>query len=179
MIALDADALGLAIKGVFHAERRSRSNRELEDKRAKHGKAFIADLAAKKEPVMVSTVTVAEYLQLFDDGDQADELAALHRVVRVYPFDERAAVRAARLRRKLLGESGLRKLYQGERVALKADILVVATAINAGAQTLISYDVRLAGMVKTHLAAELAVQGFPAPQEMDFGDVELPSSEEE
>src|SRR5690606_18215421 len=104
-----------------------------EQKRASRGQAFLTKQIELGEPLMISTVSLAEYLVLFPPEDQAQQLAEIHRMFRVFPLDDRCAMIAARIRQTTLTSKQVNKAYEGRKRLLKLDCLVLAVAVGNGA----------------------------------------------
>lgn len=168
MIALDSDAFTLAIKGVAQRERKTKSNIAEEQKRAEQGQALLAKLSDDHEAVMISAVSLAEYLVLIDPSEHANQLAELQRAVRIYPVDERAALLAARIRRAVLSNAEVRMAYDQRQRLLKLDAFVLAVAVVNGATYLYSYDAGLAKMAAAAVPGKIKVGPFPVIGTMQF-----------
>jgi len=168
MIALDSDALSLAIKGVAQKQQKTKSNVAEEQKRAGQGQALLAKLADEGEAVMISAISLGEYLVLIDPGEHTNQLVELQRAVRVYPVDERAALLAARIRRSALSNAEVRKAYRQRQRLLKLDAFVLAVAAVNGATHLYSFDTGLASMATAALGTKIKVGPFPVVTTMQF-----------
>ncbi|MFP4106001.1 MAG: type II toxin-antitoxin system VapC family toxin [Phycisphaerae bacterium] len=86
--------------------------------------------------VIISTITEAEFLRGSSEQERRAQSRILHETFLVKPFDSIAA--------NLIGTHFPRNWrpddYQGRRTAMKADMLIVATAVAAGADVLYSHD---------------------------------------
>jgi hypothetical protein len=89
---------------------------------------------------MLSTPVVAEYVGGFHPDNQAEQFKEIRGSFAVVPVDLRAAAIAAQLlySKQLIKE--IQNEYHCSRQVVKADMLIIATSVAAGAKTLYSHD---------------------------------------
>ncbi len=96
-------------------------------------------LHEQKEDVVLTAITVSEYLVGADDTTAATELQLLQQDFPILPFNTKAAKIAARLfrdREQTLG----RAVQPGERTIILADTKIVATALSHNVGRIYSND---------------------------------------
>ena len=167
----------ILVWGIRGARRPDRGERE------ERAAAFFERYDASGDELVLTTPVVAEYLVGLDDDRRRRELEELAGAYRVLPFDLRVAGVAAKIRGDRAFLRGLNRDPLRSRVCLKADILIVATALAHGVRQIVSED---AGVHAIARRCGLAVRGLagadPPGVSGDGGtpDVgQLPAREEE
>lgn len=117
-------------------------------------RAFIEDLAQAKARLVIPAPVLTEYLVPFGMDDRLDQLRRLERRFRILPIDLQASMIAA--------EIGWRPGDDGHspphcRECLRSDAFVVACAVAAGADLLVTHD----ASATRHAAGRIRVQGIP------------------
>ena len=117
-------------------------------------KRYIEHLAEKGEKVMIPAPALAEYLVHFDPADQRKQRQAVEKNFLVPAFDVHAAALAA----ELLGNTELLKeiIKTGDvdRIKVKTDAEIIATAIVNGAEKIISHDPDFAKLAQGKIKVE-------------------------
>jgi predicted nucleic acid-binding protein len=98
---------------------------------------WLKQMAKDNEQIMVPSVVVAEYLSGFPIEEQVEQLQVLSRLFFLPAYDARCAALAAELQKA--GAPAQRE--PGARVAFKADIQIIATAICHGATLIVTGNV--------------------------------------
>lgn len=127
-----------------------------------------------REIIMVPSVVLAEYLQGFkEDKDRQQQLSILRNRFFIPAFDLHAVALAA----EIAATAGPETIEELERLrgrrAIKADIQIIATAVNHGAESIVTSNVKefeklAAGRIKitevpeTHVQVALDLES-PAP----------------
>jgi hypothetical protein len=117
----------------------------------KRAKWLFGQLEQEQAQIIVPAVCVAEYLGPADPDDHAAILAAISARFIIPPFDVQCASLAARLFNA--GRSGRPKGTADSRKCLRADTLIIATAITHGAKILYSGDDRCRKLAKPMMDA--------------------------
>ncbi|HOA51073.1 MAG TPA: PIN domain-containing protein [Thermogutta sp.] len=121
------------------------------DDRAKRAKDFISDISRDDEAdILIPAVVVAEFLCGCDSGFE-DAVRNLQEHFKIVPFDMNAAcqyrqVVTTRRRRSGSDQDEAKQLAAAERNTV--DEMIVATALAARAQELITYDQGLINLAK-------------------------------
>jgi len=97
---------------------------------------LMESLEQQKATVMISTVSLAEFLRGSSPHQQAEQAAFLQQAFVVMGFDMLSAIVAAELYPNVASMDD----YEKRRTALKADIQIVATACAAKATVFYSHD---------------------------------------
>ena len=108
------------------------------DEQIQRAKWLFEMLEEEKSQIVVPTVAVAEYLTPIPSNDHAAVLAAMRERFLLAPFD----VRAASLAAQLFGEGRIVRTVgkPGARKCLRADSLIIATAVTFGARVFYTGD---------------------------------------
>lgn len=128
-------------------------------------KLLIADHAARKIPIMVSSVVLAEYLMKMDDETRLIQLAIISKNYSVRAFDSKAAAVAAELYNKELFDN-IREEDEIARQCLKTDLKILANAISAGATTFYADDKHFKKMARGKILVE-PIPDLPPPPPVD------------
>lgn len=111
---------------------------------ATHTARVRAFISSAGERVMVPAVGLSEYRFGFEDADRLNEVqSVLRRNYFVAPFDQSTAEIAAQLERRFTSGRSLgdvARQFGSDRVRLKADLLVVATAVQHRPKYFVSND---------------------------------------
>jgi predicted nucleic acid-binding protein len=104
-------------------------------------KRYIDSLGAR-ETIMIPSVVLAEYLQGFkEDKERRQQLSILRNRFFIPAFDVHAAALAAEIATSAAAIIAGEEKQRG-RKTVKADIQIIATAINQGADAIITSNVR-------------------------------------
>ncbi len=114
-------------------------------------RALLRDIEKKKYEVLLPTVSVGELLVPVPEQLHAEELDKLRKRWRIVDYDALAAAQFARMRHAKLTNRTLRELRRGDPAATRnqqiADVMLAATAIVNGAETLYTSDERVVNLV--------------------------------
>lgn len=114
-------------------------------------RALLRDIEKKRHEVLLPTVSVGELLVPIPEQLHSGELEKLGQKWRVVDYDVMAAAQFARMRHAKLTNRALRELRGGDPSATKnqqiADVMLAATAIVNGAETLYTTDERVVNLV--------------------------------
>ncbi|MGV3485363.1 MAG: type II toxin-antitoxin system VapC family toxin [Planctomycetaceae bacterium] len=112
---------------------------------------LIKDQHDMKQPILIPSVVLSEYLVGQEESRHAQVIAALGKSFYIAPYDTKAAMIAAKLfNRKTYGDIKAGHAVQGQ--CLKADYKVLATAIAHGATALYVDDGWFKKIVQSHIA---------------------------
>lgn len=156
-VCLDNNILIWGVRGV------ATSGQEEMIQRAQ---AFFEDLDASDADILIPTVVVAEFLAGVPKQQHLGLLDVLHRRFQVVPFDVRTAAIAAELWRDAAERNPhlkdqIRDAFPGiERAKIKADLMILATALARGADVLYTHD----GPLKMAAGGRIEVRELPPPR---------------
>jgi predicted nucleic acid-binding protein len=128
--------------------------------------ALFEDLDADDTDIMVPAVVVAEFLAGVPKPQHVGLLDVLNRRFQVVPFDVRTAAIAAELWRDAAESNPhlrdqIREAFPGtERAKIKADLMILASALARGADVLYTHD----GPLKTAADGRIEVRNLPPPR---------------
>jgi len=127
--------------------------------------------------IIVPDIVVGELLVRVDPERHTDVLKQLGRDYRTVPFDTPAARKFAELRREHVIQHRLDDLNEdipnATKAGLKADVMIIATALRYGADIIFSEDAKLRKMADGYIAAlGFADVDFPRKLPFDFDDDE-------
>ncbi|MBK8396231.1 MAG: type II toxin-antitoxin system VapC family toxin [Leptospiraceae bacterium] len=96
-----------------------------------YAERFIQDIGDKGHTVIIPTIVLAELLANVPFKDHDKIISEIQTFARLEPFDSDASVKYSELFLKLekTGEEEYKKEFNKSRRALKADIMIIATAI--------------------------------------------------
>ncbi len=124
------------------------------------------DLDATDADILVPAIVVAEFLAGVRKPQHVGLLDVLNRRFQVVPFDARTAAIAAELWREAAERNPhlrdqIREAFPGtERAKIKADLMILASALARGADVLYTHD----GPLKIAADGRIAVRELPAPR---------------
>jgi predicted nucleic acid-binding protein len=132
-------------------------------------KRYITHLADKNEQIMIPAPVLTEYLMHFEVAEQEKQREVIQKNFIVPAFDVRASVVAAELQ----GNTELIKriLASGEldKIKLRTDAQIIATAIVNQADKIISHDLHFAKLAQGRISvAEVPV--IQIQMDMEFED---------
>jgi predicted nucleic acid-binding protein len=143
---LDAMTLIYALDETADPDRQSRAKAAIEEHQAKGGLFCIPSVA------------LAEFLAKLPSELHDEWMAEVAKVFQVYSFCEEEAKTSAELHQshfdRLKGVYSKERSAQGGRRALKADIMIVATAIANGGKVIISNDPLVKQLAKGRIEAQ-------------------------
>jgi predicted nucleic acid-binding protein len=125
LICIDTNVLIWGVQGVARPAQVGMVDRT---------RRYLAQLARDNEQVMVPAVVVGEYLQGFPANERGEQLQALSRGFFLPAYDARCAALAA----ELLPIGPDARGEPGARVAFRADVQIIATAICHGATQIVT-----------------------------------------
>lgn len=140
LVAFDTQILVWGVQGHSHPTQKGMIARAT---------TYIEDLAKKNARIIIPTPVAWEYVCWFPVEEQDEQWAVLSRRFRLAPFDLRAAQIAAQIERLRLSAVGgtKAKTRQSEaqigdltRQKIKVDVQILAIAIAAGAESIITHD---------------------------------------
>ncbi|MCX5638245.1 MAG: PIN domain-containing protein, partial [Planctomycetota bacterium] len=139
MICFDTSPIIWGVQGKAHPSQEHMVDRT---------KRYIKYLAENKEQIMIPAPALTEYLMHFEVGEQERQRQIIERNFIVPAFDVRAGVLAA----ELLGNTELvqKIIASGEldKIKVKTDAQIIATAIVNQADKIISHDPDFAKLVQ-------------------------------
>ncbi len=106
-------------------------------------KRFVQSLTDEGKGILVPAIVIAELLSAIEPADHQFFVNLFARLFEIQPFDTVAAMKFAELwreRRPQVQEYALEHGIQATREEMKADCLIVATGIAAGAEAIYSHD---------------------------------------
>jgi predicted nucleic acid-binding protein len=113
----------------------------------KRARYLFNELEQDDAQIVVPSVVVAEYIAAIADQPERDQTVAEMSVRFILaPFDQRDALLAAQLWRD--GKSKRELGSKGSRVCLRADVMIVATAVGHGAREFYTNDTDCLKMAK-------------------------------
>lgn len=124
------------------------------------------DLDAADADILVPAVVVAEFLAGVPKPQHVGLIEVLNRRFQIAPFDVRTAAIAAELWREAAERNPhlrqqIQEIFPGtERTKVKADLMILATALARGADVLYTHD----GPLKTAAAGRIEVRELPPPR---------------
>lgn len=127
---------------------------------------FFEDLDTSDADILVPSVVVAEFLAGVPKQQHLGLLDVLNRRFQVVPFDVRTAAVAAELWRDAAERNPhlkdqIREAFPGtERAKIKADLMILATALARGADVLYTHD----GPLKMAAEGRIEVRELPPPR---------------
>ena len=127
--------------------------------------AFLEELDAIDAEILVPSVVVAEFLAGAPKEQHTELLDVLHRRFELPPFDVRMAAVAAQLWREGAEQNPhlreqVRQLFPGtEKSKIKADMMILSTALVRRADVLYTHD----GPLRTVAQNRLEVRELPPP----------------
>jgi predicted nucleic acid-binding protein len=117
---------------------------EGQDDMIQRTKSFFEVCQKNKTIMMIPSVVVGEFLTAFDAKHHASVLHALSTSFIIYPYDTKSSAIFAKLWREKKESGLIDKIRKDDtaikRQELKADCMIVATAIAAQASAIYSYD---------------------------------------
>lgn len=128
--------------------------------------ALLEDLDASDADVLVPAVVVAEFLAGVAKPQHAALLEVLNRRFQLPPFDVRTAAIAAELWRNAAERNPhlreiIRETFPGaEKAKIKADMMILATALVRKADVLYTHD----GLLQKVATGHIEVRELPAPR---------------
>jgi predicted nucleic acid-binding protein len=131
----------------------------------KRADALMQELSEHKAQIIVPAVVLAEFLAFVSPEKHAAVISTFEHRFQIHPFDARAAALAAELwHRNAQGSPSLKDQIKSAfpeigRVRIKADTMILATAITGQADVLYTHDGPLTMMAK----GRIAVKGMPPP----------------
>lgn len=131
MISFDTAVLLWGIQGTSRA---SQNEMILRTQR------YMQSLAKQRTRVCIPAPVVAEYLAGFEPSEHEKQLLLLDKSFFIAAFDLKAAVLAARITAQHCMLRQIRQECGQSRQQLRVDAMILATAVVAGAQTLVSQD---------------------------------------
>jgi predicted nucleic acid-binding protein len=135
-------------------------------------KAFFEDCRKNKIMIMVPSIVVGELLTAIEPKHYAMIVNLLKSSFQIEPYDAQASALFAKLWREKK-ESGLvdsiKNELQATRQELKADCMIVATAIAKKAEVIYSHDIKL----KNFANGNIAVREIPTLQYQENFDIEF------
>ena len=153
MICIDTNVLIWGVQGVARPAQQGMIDRT---------RRWLAQLARDNEQLMVPSVAVGEYLQGFPAEEQAAQLEVLSGVFFVAAYDARCAALAADLQR--IGPAARNE--PGVRVAFRADVQIIATAICHGASQIATGNIE-----EFRRIARDRIQVIDVPETWEQGDM--------
>ena len=111
----------------------------------RRSRLLLGMLEEGKNNVLVPTITVAEWLTGIDPKKHGSFIASLHESFRIVPFDIPAAAFAAQLWQQA---RELPKDDKPQRVCMKADVMIVASAKMGGATHFYSHEAKVRRLVE-------------------------------
>ncbi len=124
--------------------------------------------------VIVPTIIVSELLIPVPIEDHPRLLQLLSANYRIVPFDLPSARKMAEMRQAFIIQNRLRVLLDPNRpdatkAALKADVMIIATALAHGAQALYSHNTDMRNMAKDYITA-FSLDDVPFQRSFGFND---------
>jgi len=145
MICFDTSPIIWGVQGKAHP---------LQEHMVDRTKRYIKYLAENKEQIMIPAPALTEYLMHFEVGEQERQRQIIERNFIVPAFDVRAGVLAA----ELLGNTELvqKIIASGEldKIKVKTDAQIIATAIVNQADKIISHDPDFAKLAQGRISVE-------------------------
>lgn len=128
---------------------------------------FIDWLDKRGDRILLPTVVLAELLVAVPADEARDVLQLIRKQWQIASFDPPAAVKFAELRRNTLARADLRRMANPDtpgatREALKADLMIIATAVTHKAEVLYTHNDHVISL------AQGAINAFK------FTDVDFP-----
>ena len=120
-------------------------------------KRFLRHLESEHNIVLVPSVVVAELLMSIPPNLHATVTNLLDKGFVIPPFDLQASTHFARIWQDKQNQGVIEQLkhnYQAKREEIKADCLIVATALSRGAECIYSYDSKLKIFASGHINVE-------------------------
>nr|VFK60538.1 MAG: PIN domain [Candidatus Kentron sp. TUN]VFK69972.1 MAG: PIN domain [Candidatus Kentron sp. TUN] len=117
-------------------------------------KGFFSDCEEQKTIIMVPFVVVGEFLTGFPENEHALIIKSLHDSFIISPYDLQASLIFASLFSKKTKSREINQIkidHQSTRAELKADSMIVATAIAKKAEILYSHDQALKKFAQNHI----------------------------
>lgn len=136
MVAIDSQILVWGIR------------KEGDEEQNKRAKWLFQEFEQEGSQIILPSVALSEYLTKVQENDQKDVVASLTTRFIVAPFDVRCAALAATLFSR--GASSRPKNKKGARTILRADTMIIATAVVHGARVFYSGDKKCRKLAATN-----------------------------
>jgi predicted nucleic acid-binding protein len=170
VVSVDANVLVWMFREGHYKNAGTLASAELAELQ-KRSDILLQDLNRRAVKVILSTMVVSEYLAGIEEKRQADALGSLRSSFEIYSFDLPSCLLAARLwQARPQATTGV----PGQRVAMKADVMAVATAKVHGATEFYSHD---ANCRKVAESAGMVARDLPTHSEflpIDIGPPDKP-----
>jgi predicted nucleic acid-binding protein len=163
-VAVDSMILIWGMKG---ATKKKKTTPEVAEKKAR-ALILFDDLQEQNQTVIIPTISVSELLCGIDYVEHGSFIEVLQKNLSIHPFDLPAASLAARLW-QISKETATPKDKLPERIALKADLMILATASVAKASIFYSNDAWCRKMAEK---IGLTARDLPTHSENMFKDFE-------
>lgn len=115
--------------------------------------------------IIIPSVVVAELLCILDDDEKNKLLGTLEKHFLIIPFDLHAALHYSQIWRR---HHGLRAELGVTREQMKADFMIVSTAVARGASCIYSHDGPLRAFAKGHIEIKELPPAPPRQLSFDY-----------
>ncbi|MGH2486617.1 MAG: type II toxin-antitoxin system VapC family toxin [Ktedonobacterales bacterium] len=151
MIAADTNVLIDARQG--------RTDPALAD-RVTRARSLVNEASKANIEIVLPSIVVSEYLAWFDDAARPAQRSALEANFKIMPFDLNAAELAAAIDKRHRA-AGTARLAGVSRACLRVDVMILATAIAAGAKALYTSDERVAYYATFASGSSIKIEPLP------------------
>jgi predicted nucleic acid-binding protein len=132
---------------------------------------LLFDLNENGYEIVIPDIVLAEFLYGIDAKNHAQVVAEIQKNFFVHSFDTRAAMLSAKLWQEYTSKS---KVPEGKRVAIKSDVMIIATARVHGASAFYSHDVLAQNVAKI---AGMTARDLPERSGYMFADEAISETE--
>lgn len=164
MVVFDTNAMIWAVKRMASSGQEGMIARSI---------ALVQKLEASKTEIGIPAPVLAEFLSPFAIGKRTEAYNLISDQFFVIPFDAKAAMIASEIRHEKDMLGGLVDEYALNRNVIKADILIMGTAIASGATEIFSHDKRHMPSLTLGRIKVSDIPVLPPPAEMQpelFGE---------